>query len=82
MKEIIRHYYSLRNIAREVHISQESLRSILVDILGMRRVSALIVPKELNFLQKQCREQVFLDMLDHANSDLTFMEHIIPGDET
>ena len=52
VKEIILHnrLSSLRDIAREVHISHESVRSILVDILGMRRVSARIVPKELNFL--------------------------------
>ena len=48
----------------------------------MRRVAAQIVPKELNFLQEQYREQVSLDMLDRANSGSTFMERIITGDET
>jgi len=84
VKEIILHnrLSSLRDIAREVHIFNESIRSILVDILGMRRVNACIVPKELNFLQKQYRQQISLDMLDHANSNATFMERIITGDET
>ena len=56
---------SLRDIAREVHISHESVRSILVDILGMKR------SKELNFLKKQYREQISLEMLDHTKK--TFM---------
>ena len=55
VKEIILHNHlsSLRDIAHEVNISHESVRSILVDILGMRRVSTRIVPKELNFLEHQ-----------------------------
>jgi len=50
VKEIILHnrLSSLRDIAREVHISHESVRSTFVDILGMKRVNARIVPKELN----------------------------------
>ena len=75
-------FSSLRDIALEVHISHEFVRFILVDILGMRSVSACIVLKELNFLQKQYREQVSLDILDHANFDPTFMKRIITGDET
>ena len=55
---------------------------ILVDILGMRRVAARFVPKELNFLQRQYREQISLDMVDRANSDPTFIERIITSDET
>jgi len=62
-----------------MHISHELVRFILVDILGIRRVSARIVLKELNFLQKQYREQVSLGMLDPANSNPTFMERIITG---
>jgi len=84
VKEIIHHnrLSSLRDISCELQISHESFRSILVDIFGMRCVSACIVLKELNFLQKQYREQVSLDILDHANFDPTFMKRIITGDET
>ena len=48
----------------------------------MRRVAARLVPKELNFLQKEHRKQVAEDMLEQANSDPTFMKHIITGGET
>jgi len=73
VKEIILHnrFNSLRDIARELHIFHESGRNILDDILVVRRVIARIAPKELNFLKKQYREQISLEMLDHTKK--TFM---------
>lgn len=59
---------SLREIAHDLKISHESARTILIDILGMRKVAARLVPKDLNFLQKRHREQVASDMLDRCNS--------------
>lgn len=84
VKEIVNEnrHASLREIAHDLNMSHESVRTILTDILGMRRVAARLVPKELNFLQKQYREQVASDMLERTNSDPTFMERIITGDET
>lgn len=84
VKEIVleNHHASVREIARELNIGREAARLILTDNLGMRRVAARFVPKELNFLQKDHRVQVSLDMLDRVNSDPTFMERIITGDET
>ena len=73
---------SLRGIACDLNISHEFVRSILVDILGMRRVAARLVLKELDILQKQYHEQNSLNMLDRANSDPTFMERVIIGDKT
>jgi len=73
---------SLREISHELKMSHESVRSILINNLNMRRVAARLVPKDLNFLQKRYREQVSLDMLDRCNSDPTFMKRIITGDET
>lgn len=72
----------LREIAHDLAISHESVRNILVNHLGMRRVSARLVPKELNFLQKMHRKQVAEDMLERSNLDSTFMQRIITGDET
>lgn len=84
VKEIVmkNRHSSLREMAQDLSISHESVRTILVDVLGMRRVSARLVPKELNFLQKEHRKQVAEDMLERANSDPTFMKRIITGDET
>ncbi|KMQ87532.1 mariner mos1 transposase [Lasius niger] len=48
----------------------------------MKRVAARLVPKELNFLQKEHRKQVAEDMIFRASTDPTFMKRIITGDET
>nr|APL98296.1 truncated putative DD34D transposase [Bactrocera tryoni] len=84
VKEIVAEnsHVSLREIAHKLEMSHESVRTIMHEKLGMQRVAARLVPIELNFLQKRYREQVAADMLDRANSDPTFMERIITGDET
>ena len=57
VKEIVlNRHSSLREIAHGLNISHESVRSILVDILDMRRTAPRLVSKELNFLLKQYRE--------------------------
>lgn len=73
---------SVRELARDLNMSRETARLILVENLGMRRVAARLVPIQLNFLQKQYRMQISMDMLDRANSDPNFMGSIITGDET
>ena len=45
-------HLSLKEIAAEFSVSHESIRTILNDCLGMKRVAARLVPKDLNFLQK------------------------------
>ncbi|KAJ8958738.1 hypothetical protein NQ318_016466 [Aromia moschata] len=58
-----------------------SAYGILSDILGMKRVAARLVPKELNVLQKEHRK-VALGMASRADSEPNFMKRIITGDET
>ena len=43
---------SLREIAAELYVSRELIRTILNDCLGMKHVGARLVPKDLNFLPK------------------------------
>lgn len=76
------HSIGIREISALLDISFGSAEHILVDILGMKRVAARLVPKELNFLQKQRRIDVSKEMIFNAESDPTFMERIITGDET
>lgn len=68
-----------REIASELNISNGSAHSIIHDVLGMRRVSARLVPKLLNFLQKEERKTVAKEMLTMSDTDI---QHIITGDET
>ena len=39
-------HLSLREIAAELSVSHESIRTILNDFLGMKRVAARLVPKD------------------------------------
>lgn len=72
----------LREIADTLNMSHETARTILTHNLGMKKVAARLVPKDLNFLQKDARKQVALDMLQRVNSDESFIKRIITGDET
>ncbi|KAJ8939665.1 hypothetical protein NQ318_006187 [Aromia moschata] len=58
------------------------VHGILTDILGMKRVAARLVWKELNVLQNEHRKQVALDMVSRADNEPNFIKHIITGDET
>ena len=50
---VIEHrHLNLREIAAKLSVSYESVRTILNDCLGIKRVNARLVPKDLNFLQK------------------------------
>ena len=72
----------LRKIAAERSVSHELIRTILNDCLGMKRVTARLVPEDLNFLQKLNRVKVAEDMLERVNSDPIFIKRIITSDET
>jgi histone-lysine N-methyltransferase SETMAR len=73
---------TLRELADEVGISYGSCQTILKDKLQMQRVAARVVPKMLNFDQKNRHKEVAREMISEAASDWTFMQSIITGDET
>ena len=54
VKEMVTEYrhLSLREIAAELSVPHESIRTISNDCLGMERGAARLVPKDLNFFQK------------------------------
>ena len=72
----------IREIADELNIAYESAQDILVNDLGLRRVAANLVPKDLNFMPKRDRVDVAKDMLSKVDSDPSFIKRIITGDET
>ncbi|XP_037938203.1 protein GVQW3-like [Teleopsis dalmanni] len=73
---------SLRELAQEVNMSLKSVHNIMIDILGIKRVASRLVPKELNFVQKEHRKQFAEDMSARVTTDPTFIKRIITGDET
>ena len=52
---------TIRKVADDVGISFGSCQTIFTDILGMKSAAAKIVPKLLNFKQKQRRMDVDID---------------------
>lgn len=68
-----------REIADIVGISNGSANTILNNVLGLKRVKSRLVPKTLNFLEKERRVNVCETMLsDYQN----VMKRIVTGDET
>ena len=69
----------IREVADDVAKSFGSCQAIFTDVLGMKRAAAKIVPKLLNFEQKQCCMDIAQEMLTtfNDNSDL-----IITADES
>ena len=67
---------------REVGISFASCQAIFTDVLVMKRAAAKIVPKLLNFEQKQCRMDIALEMLTTLNDDPDLLKKVITGDES
>lgn len=70
---------TIREIAEDIGISTGSAHTIVHDVLDMRRVSARLVPRLLNFVQKDIRKSVAEEMLAMSDNDV---QRIITGDET
>ncbi|XP_050528011.1 protein GVQW3-like [Daktulosphaira vitifoliae] len=73
---------TIREVAEDVGISVGSCHEVFSDILGMRRVSAKIVPKLLNFDQKNRRMSIALELLNDVNDDPDLLKRVITGDES
>ena len=57
-------------------------QAIFTDVLGIKRAAAKIVPKLLNFKQKQCRMDIAQEMLTMFNDDPDLLKKVITGDES
>ncbi|KAJ8938490.1 hypothetical protein NQ318_020806 [Aromia moschata] len=74
--------FGIREIVEALNISYGSTQHILVDVLGMKRVATRLVPRDLNFLQKERRVKVAKEMLANVSDDHIFITRMITGDET
>ena len=72
----------IREVAEALNISYGSTQHIVVHVLGMKRVAARLVPKDLNFLQKERRVEVAKEILANVSDEPAFIKRIITGDET
>ena len=70
---------TVMNISEIVNIDRETVRKILTEDLGMKKVCAKMVPKNLTNEQKQKRVEVCEQLLERQNDVLI---RTITGDET
>lgn len=71
--------YTIRDIVGITGLSFGSIQTILKSDLGLRRVQSRLVPKTLNFFEKQRRVEMAEEMLSMSDNDL---KNVITGDET
>ena len=69
-------------IGNDVVISFGSCQAIFKDVVGMKHAAAKIVPKLLNFVQKQCRMSIAQVILTLFNDDPDLLKKVITGDES
>ena len=69
---------SVRVITEELNMNKETVRQIVKEDLGMRKISAKMVPRILTHDQKQLRFHILSDILRKAE----MFGKIITGDET
>ena len=75
-------HVGIKEVAEALNISYGSTQHIVVHVLGIKRVVARLVPKELNFLQKERRVEDAKKMLTNVDDDPAFIKLIIGCDET
>jgi len=73
---------SIRAISEPANINKESVRRILHDDLGMKKVCAKVVPKILTPEQKEHRVNCCVDTLENIENDPDFFQNVITCDET
>jgi len=74
---------TIRMLADELNIDKESIRQMLHEELGMRKLCAKMIPKLLTWVQKEHRLNVCKDLLERTETDGTaWMSRIITGDES
>ena len=71
-----------REVTDDVGISFGSCQAIFTDVLGMKRATANIIPKQPNFEQKQCRMDLDQEILTMFNGDPDMLKNVITSDES
>ena len=69
-------------IADEVNVNQEAVRRILSEELGMRKICAKMVPRNLTQQQRDARVSVSAELLEQVEADPDLVERVITGDES
>ena len=73
---------TVRMLAYELGMNRETVRTILTDNLGMRKVCTKMVPKLLSDDHKEHRVNVCRNILETIDEEPEFLGKVITGDET
>jgi hypothetical protein len=73
---------SVRMMAEELNLDRETVRQILTEDLGTRKVSAKMVPRILSDDQKQQRLDVCSDLSRQLAEGKNFLDRVIMDDES
>ena len=79
---IIQHGITIREVADDVGILFSSCQAFFMDVLDIKRATAKIVLKLLNFEQKQCRLNIAQKMLTTFNYDPDLLKKVITCDKS
>jgi len=69
-------------IADEVNVNREAVHRILTEELGMRKICAKMVPRNLTQQQRDVRVSVSAELLEQVEADPDLMERVITGDKS
>ena len=63
-------------------VNREAVRRILTEELGMRKICAKMVPRNLRQQQRDARVSVSAELLEQVEADPELMDRVITGDES
>jgi len=69
-------------IADEVNLNREAICRILTEELGMRKICAKMVPRNLTEQQRDAWVSVCAELLEQVEADPELMERFITGDKS
>jgi len=68
-------------IADEVNMKREAVRWILTEELGMRKICAKMVPRNVTEQEQVARVSICAELLEQVEADSELLEQVITGDE-
>ena len=76
------HHLTVRMIADELGMNSERVWRIITEDLGMRKISAKMVPRLLNGGQKEQHVQVCQDNLEQLETEPNLLKRVVTGNES
>ena len=74
--------WTVKMIADEVNVNRGAVRRILTEELGLRKICAKMVARNLTEEQRDARVSVCAELLEQVEADRELLERVIIGDES